>query len=53
MVDTPVIIDLIDLNPIDDATGRFGPPDDADPRDPNVAAYYADKQRRQVAAVSP
>ncbi len=28
-----------------------GSPDDADPRDPNVAAYYADKQRQQVAAM--
>jgi arylsulfatase A-like enzyme len=26
------------------------PPDDADPRDPKVAAYYAEKQRRQVEA---
>jgi len=28
-----------------------GPADDADPRDPKVAAYYAKKQREQVAAM--
>jgi arylsulfatase A-like enzyme len=30
---------------------QAGPPDDADPRDPEVAAYYARKQREQVEAM--
>jgi len=30
---------------------QAGPADDADPRDPKVAAYYAKKQREQVAAM--
>jgi len=40
-------------NHVIEAGGRRGeaaPPEDADPRDPKVAAYYATKQRQQIEA---